>query len=128
MQTVGYRRGSIVFSKSKGGTYVHLFTGVYEKYGVRYQTLTLTDGAYALTVAPEKGGMAISFQKDGDEYLWLRDKNFESTDRTRCGIPILFPSCSKPEGGVHMFGGQAYPIEIHGFADPAALVGCQGGG
>ena len=79
-------------------------TGVYEKYGVRYQTLTLTDGAYALTVAPEKGGMAISFQKDGDEYLWLRDKNFESTDRTRCGIPILFPSCSKPEGGVHMFG------------------------
>ena len=35
--------------------------------------------------------MATSFTKNGDEYLWLRDKNFESTDRPRCGIPILFP-------------------------------------
>ena len=94
-----------------------LSTGTYEKYGARYATLTLTDGAYALTVTPEKGGMATSFTKDGEEYLWLRDKNFESTDRPRCGIPILFPSCSKPEGGVHIFGGAAYPIEIHGFAD-----------
>ena len=94
-----------------------LSTGTYEKYSARYATLTLTDGTCALTVTPEKGGMATSFTKDGEEYLWLRDKNFESTDRPRCGIPILFPSCSKPEGGVHIFGGAAYPIEIHGFAD-----------
>lgn len=91
--------------------------GTYEKYGARYATLTLTDGAYALTVTPEKGGMATSFTKDGEEYLWLRDKNFESTDRPRCGIPILFPSCSKPDGGVHHFGGADYPIEVHGLAD-----------
>ena len=94
-----------------------LSTGTYQKYEACYKTLTLTDGPYALTVTPEKGGMATSFTKDGEEYLWLRDKNFESTDRPRCGIPILFPSCSKPDGGVHIFGGQAYPIEIHGFAD-----------
>lgn len=92
-------------------------TGVYEKNGAAYQTLTLTDGAYALTVTPEKGGMATSFTKDGEEYLWLRDGNYESTDRPRCGIPILFPSCSKPDGGVHYFNGTAYPMEIHGFAD-----------
>lgn len=92
-------------------------TGTYEKYGVRYATLTLTDGAYALTVTPEKGGMATSFTKDGEEYLWLRDKNFESTDRPRCGIPILFPNCGKPDGGVHRFGGADCPIEIHGLAD-----------
>lgn len=92
-------------------------TGTYEKYGARYATLTLTDGAYALTVTPEKGGMATSFTKDGQEYLWLRDKNFESTDRPRCGIPILFPNCGKPDGGVHHFAGGDYPIEIHGLAD-----------
>ena len=92
-------------------------TGVYEKNGAAYQTLTLTDGAYALTVTPEKGGMATSFTKDGEEYLWLRDGNYESTDRPRCGIPILFPSGSKPDGGVHYFNGTAYPMEIHGFAD-----------
>ena len=75
----------------------NLTFGIYEKYGVSYKTMTLTDGEYALTVTPEKGGMATSFTKNGDEYLWLRDKNFESTDRPRCGIPILFPNCGKPE-------------------------------
>ena len=91
--------------------------GTYEKYGVTYKTITLTDGAYALTVTPEKGGMATSFTRNGEEYLWLRDKNFESTDRPRCGVPILFPSCGKPDGGVHLFDGAAYPMEVHGFAD-----------
>ena len=91
--------------------------GVYEKYGVSYKTLTLTDGDFALTVTPEKGGMATSFTKAGDEYLWLRDKNFESTDRPRCGVPILFPNCGKPDDGVHHFNGADYPIENHGLAD-----------
>lgn len=91
--------------------------GVYEKYGVSYKTLTLTDGDFALTVTPEKGGMATSFTKAGDEYLWLRDKNFESTDRPRCGVPILFPNCGKPDGGVHHFNGVDCPIENHGLAD-----------
>ncbi|MFR6662969.1 MAG: hypothetical protein ACLURG_06915 [Gemmiger sp.] len=94
-----------------------LTTGTYEKYGASYKTLTLTDGEYAFTVTPEKGGMATSFTKNGEEYLWLRDKNFESTDRPRCGIPILFPNCGKPDDGVHHFGGAAYPIEVHGLAD-----------
>ena len=94
-----------------------LTTGTYEKYNAKYSTLTLTDGEYALTVTPEKGGMATSFTKSGEEYLWLRDKNYESSDRPRCGVPILFPSCGKPDGGVHHFNGSDYPIEVHGFAD-----------
>ena len=94
-----------------------LTNGTYRKYGASYATLTLTDGDHALTITPEKGGMATSFTKAGEEYLWLRDKNFESTDRPRCGIPILFPNCGKPDGGVHLFGGTPYPMEIHGFAD-----------
>lgn len=94
-----------------------LTTSTYEKYGACYKTLTLTDGEFAFTVTPEKGGMATSFTKGGDEYLWLRDKNFESTDRPRCGVPILFPSCGKPDGGIHRFDGVDYPMEVHGFAD-----------
>ena len=43
-----------------------LTTGTYEKYGASYKTLTLTDGEYAFTVTPEKGGMATSFTKNGD--------------------------------------------------------------
>ncbi len=90
------------------------------KYGVSYKTLTLTDGEYALTVTPEKGGMATSFTKNGEEYLWLRDKNFESTDRPRCGVPILFPNCGKPDGGVHHFNG-ARPIPSRSTAWPTSL-------
>ena len=100
-----------------------LTTGTYEKYGASYKTLTLTDGECAFTVTPEKGGMATSFTKNGDEYLWLRDKNFESTDRPRCGIPILFPNCGKPDGGVHHFGGTAYPHRGPRSGRPGALAG-----
>ena len=53
-----------------------LTTGTYEKYGASYKTLTLTDGEYAFTVTPEKGGMPTSFTKNGDENLRLRDKTF----------------------------------------------------
>lgn len=94
-----------------------LTKGLYQKYDAQYATLTLTDGDFALTITPEKGGMATSFTKNGEEYLWLRDKNYESTDRPRCGVPILFPSCGKPDDGVHIFDGAAYPMEVHGFAD-----------
>ena len=94
-----------------------LFLGTYEKHGVSYDTFILTDGKYSITVTPEKGGMVTSFTRDGEEYLWLRDGNFESTDRPRCAIPILFPNCGKPDNGVHIFDGAAYPMEIHGFAD-----------
>ena len=94
-----------------------LSTGKYEKYGISYTTFTLTDNEYSFTVTPEKGGMATSFKKGEEEYLWLRDHNFESFDRPRCGVPILFPCCGQPDGGVHHFNGKDYPIENHGFAD-----------
>ena len=90
--------------------------GTYEKDGTVYKTLTLRDKNYALTCTPERGGTICSFQKDGEEYIWLRDGNFESTDRLRCGIPILFPCCGQPDQGVHHFDGNAFPMQVHGFA------------
>ena len=74
-----------------------LTKGVYEKYGARYDTLTLSDGGFALTVTPEKGGMATSFTKNGEEYLWLRDGNFESTDRPPLRHPHPVPQL-RPAG------------------------------
>ncbi len=40
-----------------------------------------------------------------------------SATAPRFGIPVLFPNCGKPDNGVHIFNGQAYPMEIHGMAD-----------
>ena len=49
-----------------------LTTGVYEKYGASYKTLTLTDGECAFTVTPEKGGMATSFTPSNISIKYVR--------------------------------------------------------
>ena len=35
-------------------------------------------------------------------------------------MPVLFPNCGGPDGGVHYFDGKAYPMENHGLADLCA--------
>ena len=87
-----------------------LTTGTYEKYGASYKTLTLTDGEYAFTVTPEKGGMATSFTKNGDEYLnapiWMSPAEAEnrvnfserSSSARRFTVPMrrpLPPRCGR---------------------------------
>jgi len=94
-----------------------LVKGTYRKYGYEFATLGLRSGEYSLTCVPERGGSLISFTKGDTEFIWVRDHNLESTERIRCGIPILFPSCSSPDNGVHVFNGKSYPMENHGFAD-----------
>ena len=53
-------------------------------------------------------------------YIWTRHPNFSECNRPRFGVPVLFPSCGNPDGGVHNFEGKAYPMETHGFADLCA--------
>lgn len=76
-----------------------------------------TDAGATATIVPQRGGMLTSFTKDGEEFLWLRDGNFEQPEeRPRCAVPILFPACGRsPEAG-NVFDGKAYPMEIHGLA------------
>lgn len=69
-----------------------------------------------LTITPERGGMITGFTLDGEDYVWRRYPNFGQCNRPRFGIPVLFPSCGKPDNGVHTFDGVDYPMEIHGFA------------
>ena len=64
--------------------------------------------------------MITGFTLDGDEYIWTRRPNFSECNRPRFGVPVLFPSCGNPDGGVHNFDGKAYPMETHGFADLCA--------
>lgn len=83
--------------------------GAYEAW-----TLADTSAGTAAVIVPEKGGMAVSFTKNGDEYLWLRHPNFEQPERPRCGVPICFPVCGPtPEAGNAYLGGH-YPMTVHG--------------
>ena len=43
-----------------------------------------------------------------------QEPNFSECSRPRFGVPVLFPSCGNPDGGVHNFDGKAYPMETHG--------------
>ena len=90
--------------------------------GTCYEQYVITDPAAktALTITPERGGMITGFTLDGDEYIWTRRPNFSECNRPRFGVPVLFPSCGNPDGGVHLFDGKAYPMECHGFADLCA--------
>ena len=65
--------------------------------------------------------MITGFTLDGDEYIWTRrPPTSASATVPRFGVPVLFPSCGNPDGGVHLFDGKAYPMECHGFADLCA--------
>ena len=90
--------------------------------GACYEQYVITDPAAktALTITPERGGMITGFTLDGDEYIWTRRPNFSECNRPRFGVPVLFPNCGGPDGGVHMFDGKAYPMENHGLADLCA--------
>ena len=84
-----------------------------------YEQYVIADPAAKteLVITPERGGMITGFTLDGDEYIWTRRPNFSECSRPRFAVPILFPSCSNPDGGVHIFDGKPYPMETHGLAD-----------
>ena len=90
--------------------------------GACYEQYVITDPEEktALTITPERGGMITGFTLDGDEYIWTRRPNFSECSRPRFGVPVLFPNCGGPDGGVHYFDGKAYPMENHGLADLCA--------
>ena len=87
-----------------------------------YEQYVISDPAAKteLVITPERGGMITGFTLDGDEYIWTRRPNFSECNRPRFGVPVLFPNCGGPDGGVHMFDGKAYPMENHGLADLCA--------
>lgn len=90
--------------------------------GACFEQYVISDPAAKteLTITPERGGMITGFTLDGDEYIWRRYPNFGQCNRPRFAVPVLFPNCGKPDGGVHTFDGVDYPIEIHGLADLCA--------
>lgn len=90
--------------------------------GACYEQYVISDPAAKteLVITPERGGMITGFTLDGDEYIWTRRPNFSECSRPRFGVPVLFPNCGGPDGGVHYFDGKAYPMENHGLADLCA--------
>lgn len=90
---------------------------LYQEGGACYSQIVMKDENATVTLTPSKGGMITGMTLNGEEFSWLRKPNFNLVERPRCGVPVLFPSCGNPDGGVHHFNGKALPMETHGFAD-----------
>ena len=85
-----------------------------------YEQYVISDPAAKteLVITPERGGMITGFTLDGDEYIWTRKlvgarliddraRVDHLCSRPRFGVPVLFPNCGGPDGGVHYFDGKA---------------------
>lgn len=76
--------------------------------------LTDTDSGVTAVVTPQRGGMLTSLTKNGREYLFINRENYESAERPRCAVPVLFPYSGRIQDEVlHIRGGE-YPAGIHG--------------
>ncbi|MBS2037796.1 hypothetical protein JST97_22620 [bacterium] len=75
----------------------------------------LSHGGISARVAPERGALVTSLQRDGREFLYLDKSTFDDPGKNvRGGIPILFPICG-PLGE-----GTGYDMPQHGLARQAA--------
>jgi galactose mutarotase-like enzyme len=94
-----------------------------------YQVKQYADGNYQIyelidsttdswvKVAPERGGIIISFGVQGKETLFLNKETFHNKQANiRGGIPILFPISGQLENGEYEWEGKVYQMKNHGLA------------
>ncbi|MBM0742257.1 aldose epimerase [Phormidium sp. CLA17] len=85
----------------------------------QYLTYILTDEATGTTleIVPERGGIATSWQMNGQEIFYLDKERFtDPTLTVRGGNPILFPLCGNVVDNTYTHNGKDYSIKQHGFA------------
>ena len=99
--------------------------GTEHRHGVDEVTITAEDGKTRASFIPEWGGIGSSlvlpFDGEPVETLYQRDGFWDpKMDRTRGGLPYLFPICGRlerdGEAEIYLYGGQRFRLPIHGFS------------
>ena len=85
-------------------------------YGLSSYTLTDTDSGVSAGILPERGALLCSLTLHGEERIYVNPENLVSTERPRCGMPVLFPLCGRVKNDTVTIDGACYPMQIHGFA------------
>lgn len=86
---------------------------------VPFELVTLADESAnsSVTVAPARGALVTSFLVGSRELLYLDATTLvDATKNVRGGVPVLFPSPGKLEGGAFTVNGRSYGMKQHGFA------------
>lgn len=85
----------------------------------QYKTYVLSDEASQsqVSVVPERGGIIVGWQVQGQEIFYLDAERFKDpTLSVRGGIPLLFPICGNLVDDSYTLNGQTYKLSQHGFA------------
>lgn len=86
---------------------------------LQYQTYVLSDDTAPAqaSIVPERGGILISWQVEGQEIFYLDAERFKDPALSvRGGIPILFPICGNLADDSYTLNGKTYQLVQHGFA------------
>ncbi len=103
----------------------YMFTIVKQPQTEPVYILTDTDSQSALTIYPDRGGIATSWKVSDRELMYLDADRFNDPSLSvRGGFPILFPICGNlpdnaytiPQGGGSANDGKQYALKQHGFA------------
>jgi galactose mutarotase-like enzyme len=79
--------------------------------------LTDTDSQSALTIYPDRGGIATSWKVSDRELMYLDADRFNDPSLSvRGGFPILFPICGNLPENAYKIDGKDYALKQHGFA------------
>ncbi|MEG2378519.1 MAG: GNAT family N-acetyltransferase, partial [Clostridia bacterium] len=74
-------------------------------------------GSSNMSFLPKRGGMLIKWA----DILSMREDTLQDTEKSvRGGVPILFPSCGRLDGGKYTYNGREYEMDMHGVARNAA--------
>jgi galactose mutarotase-like enzyme len=80
-------------------------------------TLTDSSSNSSVEVAPDRGGVIIRWQHQGQDFLYMDWERFaDPALSVRGGIPILFPICGNLPNNTYELEGQTYELKQHGFA------------
>ena len=82
---------------------------------VEREAIRLTQGSMEAMIHPGRGALISSLMWAGRECLHRLPENIASSERPRCGIPVMFPYYGNPGGGVLKLKGREYPAGLHGF-------------
>ncbi|WP_341278562.1 aldose epimerase [Paenibacillus sp. FSL H8-0537] len=88
-----------------------------------YQIFELKEHATnsRVLICPERGGIVIGCQLQGQELLYLdRDTFIDPAANIRGGIPVLFPICGQVRNGAYEWDGVRYNMRNHGVARQAS--------
>ncbi|WP_409346315.1 aldose epimerase [Paenibacillus sp. MBLB4367] len=91
---------------------VHTYLDTYTIY-----ELIESSTASKVSICPERGGIMLSYEANGHEFLYLDKETFyPPTANIRGGNPILFPICGQLPDERYEWEGTTYRMKNHGFA------------